>query len=108
METKLRKRYEFRGNTTVEAFLKDNPFLVQLLLDACDRIRDEYFGRRTWVALEVVTDPEALGDQQLFVIIRTRLRPKIARALLSELDRRWWLDVLPAAQGKMELSLEYI
>ncbi len=105
---RLRRRYEFRGGTAVKDFLKDNPFLFQLLFEAYDKIREKYFGPRASMALEVVADPEAPRDQQLFVVIQTRFRPKIAHALLSELDRGWWLDALPAAQGKMELSLEYI
>lgn len=107
--SKLRRRYDFREELAVENFLRENlqenPRLGSLLLEAYEVIR-EHFGSGTRVALEVVTDPEAPGDRQLFVVIRTRFRPKIARALLSELDRGWWLDVLPVAQGKMELAVE--
>jgi hypothetical protein len=58
------------------------------------------------MALEVVADPEALGDKQLFVLIRTEHARKVARGLLAELDQAWWLNALPAAEGKMEIALE--
>lgn len=103
----LRRRYTFRDDIAVEGFLRKNQFLIQLLFSAFKEIRKHFDGNPR-LALEVSTDPEATGDQQLFVIIRTRFRPKIARAILSDLDQGWWLGALPAAQGKMEFSLEYL
>lgn len=103
----LRKLYEFRGGLVVERFLRDHRFLNRLLLDAYEEIR-EHFGVGTRAVLEVVTEPEAQEDQQLFVVIRTKFPPKAARVLLAELDQEWWMDTLPAAQDKMEFALEYI
>lgn len=103
--SELNRLYEFRGGLVLEDFLRGNTHLGNLLLEAYEVIR-EHFGPRTRVALEVITDSEAPGDQELFVVIRTRFRPKLARALLSDLDRGWWRDALPIAKGKMELALE--
>lgn len=103
----LRKLYEFRGELDVERFLRDNPSLNRVLLEAHEEIR-EHFDVGTRTALEVVTDPEVQEDQQLFVVIRTKFPPKVARALLAELDRDWWLGALPRTQGKMELIIERV
>ena len=105
--SRLRKLYEFRGGLIVERFLRENSFLNMLLLEAYEEIRKHFHGG-TRTALEVVADPEAQEDQQLFVVIRTSFSPKVARALLSELDHDWWLDALPEAEGRMEISLERI
>ncbi len=96
--------YEFRDNM-VESFLEENPSLASLLFEAYKIIPD-YFGSEVEMALEVVADPEAPEDMELFVVIRTELLPMKARVLLHELDQGWWRDVSPAAEGKMEFALE--
>lgn len=100
----LQPFYEFRGDS-VRDFLAENPSLTGLLFETRKVIR-EYFGPEVKPALEVVADPEALGDHQLFVLIRTELPRKEARTRLAELDREWWLAVLPASEGKMEIALD--
>ncbi len=97
--------YEFRDNRAVESFLEENDSLGDLLFEAHGVIR-EYFGSEVHMALEVVADPEALGDKQLFVLIRTESSPKVAREQLAELDKAWWLETLPATEGKMEVALD--
>jgi hypothetical protein len=100
----LNQLYEFKGDTA-KGFLEENLSLSGLLFEAYEVIR-KHFGPEVEMALEVVTDPEALGDKQLFVLIRTELPRKEARAHLAELDQAWWLNALPATEGKMELALE--
>src|SRR5215203_3895299 len=100
----LKNLYEFKGSLA-ESFLKENPSLTSLLFAAYGAVH-EHFGSGVETALEVVADPEALGDRQLFVLIRTELPRREARVHLAELDQGWWLGALPAAEGKMEISLE--
>ena len=100
----LNHLYEFKSDL-VKVFLEENLALSGLLLEAYGVIR-EHFGPEVEMALEVVTDPEALGDQQLFVLIRTELPRREARAHHAELDRGWWLNALPATEGKMEIALD--
>ncbi len=100
----LNPLYEFRGDS-VGGFLAENPSLGSLLFEAHHVIR-KHFGSEVQTALEVVADPESLGDQQLFALIRTELPRKEARARLAELDREWWLDALPSSEGKMEIALD--
>lgn len=100
----LNPLYEFRGDS-VRGFLAENPFLGSLLFEAHEVIR-KHFGPKVETALEVVVDPEALGDRQLFVVVQTELPREEARVRLAELDRGWWLDALPASKGKMEIALD--
>jgi hypothetical protein len=102
--SELNQLYEFKGDS-VKSFLEENPSLGGLLFGVQEVIR-EYFGSEVEIALEVMADPEALGDKQLFVLIRTELPRKVARRHLAELDQGWWLNTLPAAEGKIEIALE--
>jgi len=100
----LKTLYEFKDDLA-ESFLRENPALSGLLFGAYGEVR-KHFGSGVKMALEVVADPEAPGDRQLFVLIRTELPRREARAHLAELDRGWWLNALPATEGKMEIALE--
>jgi hypothetical protein len=100
----LNQLYEFKDDS-VRSFLAENPSLGGLLFETHKEISD-YFGPKVKMALEVVADPEALEDRQLFVLIQTDLPRKEARALLGDFDRQWWLNALPASEGKMEIALE--
>jgi hypothetical protein len=105
----LNRLYEFRGGLVVEGFLRENlpqnPYMAGVLLVAQDRIHDR-FGLGARAILEVVTDPDAPSDQQLFIIIRTRFPAKIARDLLSVLREGWWRTLPRAARRKLELDVE--
>lgn len=109
LTVELQRIYDFRDSATVVEFLRDRGSLSlgAVLLEAQERIRD-YFGYGTRPALKVVTDPEARNEQHLFVVIRTKLRPKAARTILAELDREWWQGVFLATEGKLTINLEYI
>jgi len=102
--SELNGLYEFKDDL-VENFVVENPSLSGLLFEAY-KIIPGFFASEVKMALEVVADPEALGDRQLFVLIRTVLPRKEARQGLAELDQEWWLNALPRAEGKMEIALE--
>lgn len=104
---RLGRRFEFSDHTAVEKFLRENPFLTGLLLDAHKKIQ-EHFGSNTRAALKVVKAPEAEEDKRLFVFIQTGLSPKEALAYLARLDQGWWLDALSQARGKMSIDVEYV
>lgn len=102
--SELRELYEFKDGL-VESFLEENSSLADLLYEAY-KIIPGHFGSEVKMSLEVVADPEAPRDKQLFVLIRTELPRKVARGRLAELDQSWWLNALPRAEGKMEVALE--
>jgi len=103
----LRRRYAFRDDAAVTDFLEKRPVLIQILFKAHKEIRD-IFGTGPGLALRVVTDPEALEEQELFLFVQTKLHPRAARPLLDELGRKWWLGAMLDAKGEMNISLEYV
>ena len=102
----LEQLYSFRRQAEVLQFLEAHPFLVPLLVEAHSKIGD-YFGSNPEVALEVVTDPEAIDDHELFAFIRTSLPADEAHDRLDRLGEEWWLDAMERAQGKLCIDMEF-
>ncbi len=98
--------YTFRRSEEVLSFLNDCPFLVQLLIEARNAIA-RCFGEFQKVALEVVTDPEAENDRELFAFIQTNLEPNDALDKLDRLDQEWWLAESDRAKSKLCIHVEF-
>ncbi len=103
----LEQLYVFRKRMEVLRFLDVHPFLVPLLLEAYAKI-GKYFEPYHQVFLEVISDPEATNDRQLFAFIGTRLSPDEALDSLECFDEEWWLDSLDEAQGKLCIDVEFL
>lgn len=100
------QRFTLRRTEEVRQFLEAHPFLISLLKEARARI-DEYFGSHNDVVLEVVTEPEADDDRELFAFVQTDLPHQEALARLEQLDEDWWLDASDRAQGKLCMHVEF-
>jgi hypothetical protein len=100
------KLFTFRNPQEVSEFLHAHPFLVPLLVEAHDRIA-HYFEPSPEVVLEVITDPEAEDDHELFVFIRTALPPDEAIRKLDWFDQEWWLEASPRAKCLLNIDVEY-
>jgi len=103
----LERLYIFREPKEVSRFLEDNPFLILLLLETYGQI-ERYFGPYPQVFLEIVTDPEASDNHELFALIYTSLTPDDALDRLDRLDRDWWLDASRTSQGKLCIDVEFL
>ena len=103
----LEEAYVFRQAREVAEFLEEHPYLGSLLLEAYDHIQ-EHFGLRPRVALEVVTDPEATDDRELYALIGTHLSPEAALQRLERLDKEWWLAAMDRAQCKLSIDVEFL
>ncbi len=102
----LQQWYVFRSERTeILRFLERNPFLVSLLIEAYYNIV-KYISH-SLVSLEVVHDPEEFGTSQLIAFIATDLGPDEATDALSHFDKKWWLNSLERAQGKLCITLEF-
>ena len=104
---RLEEIYTFRRPPEVAEFLGENPFLVPVLFEAYPEI-EKYFGRTAPVFLEVVTDPEAADDRELYALIGTRLSPEEALERLGQFDKDWWLRTLDRAQCKLCIHIEFL
>jgi hypothetical protein len=103
----LEQLYSFRRPEEVVELLQAHPFLVPLLEEAHEKIA-QYFGPSSEVMLEVVTDPEAMDDRELFAFIRTTLPPDEALSNLDRLDQEWWLDAGDRAEGNLCIDVEFL
>ncbi|NUO80825.1 hypothetical protein HUU05_12155 [candidate division KSB1 bacterium] len=100
------QRFLYRHPKEVRQFLEAHPFLVSLLKEARERI-DNYFGGHNDVVLEVIAEPNALDDHELFAFVQTDLPHKDALARLERLDEDWWLDASVRAQGKLCIHVKF-
>ncbi len=91
----------------VDVFLKCYPFLLLLLKESVDPLR-EIFGDETMLSVSVETDPEVEDWEYLVIAVRTTLPADQAQAQLDAFDAAWWLDNLPRAQGKLLFTLEFV
>lgn len=58
--------------------------------------------------LEVVTDPEIMGQRDLVAFILVEQSAEEACETLDRLDKDWWLDALDRAEDHFHIALEYI
>ncbi len=103
----VERLYTFRRPVEVLRFLERHPFLVPLLVEAYSKFGN-YFGPYPRAFLEVVTDPEAPDDRELFALICTSLTPDEMLDRLDRFDRDWWLDASHTAQGKLCVDVEFL
>src|SRR5829696_1754005 len=101
----LASLYTFRDHVQVTNFLREAPFLVNLLAEAYEAIQ-RYFDSDAQVTLEVFTDPEAEDSQQLVAFIHIDLPLQEEVDLLENFYDEWWLDVVPAVRGKLHIDVE--
>ena len=99
--------YSLRNAAAVKHFLFAHPQLVEVLLDAHVYLQ-KYFGPDPQVTLEVVSDPEVEGMDELFAYILTPLPVDEALARLDRLDEEWFLDQLDRVAGRFNFNLEFL
>ena len=99
------KLYIFREATEVTSFLEENPFLIPLLQEAYMHIKRHL--PHSDVVLEVVTDPEIMGQKDLVVFIVVEGKAEEASEALDRLDEEWWLNALERAEDKLHIALEF-
>jgi hypothetical protein len=92
--------------STVGNFLQAHQELSSLLNEAYQELR-KYFSSED-LKLELVTDPEIAGDQQLFVYIFTSLSVTNALEKFDEFDEQWWLDRIDRANGLLNFNLRFV
>lgn len=102
---RLKQFYTFRDSERVEKFLEKHPFLVPLLFEAPAEIQHYFPGDELF--LEAVLDPEAasLEDEELFLLIFTKIEPEESVEKLWQLDENWWLKASDRSLNKLEITL---
>jgi hypothetical protein len=64
-----------------------------------------FFGSDAVVSLAVECDPEAGAHKELYAIIEMGRTAADALSRMAAFDDQWWLDELPAARGKLSITL---
>ncbi len=101
----LSSKYALRNVKEISDFLSNNKHILPLLIESHYNIRD-YFPTET-LSLEVMTDPDEVGEKELVVYICTGLKPSDAIEKLDRLDESWWLDASAISEPKLLIQVEY-
>lgn len=104
---RLQEIYSFRRKEEVAEVLESHSYLVPLLFEAYPQM-EKHFDHHPVVFLEVITDPEADDDRELYAFIGTRLPPEGALDKLEKFDKDWWLRALDKAKGNLCIHVEYL
>ena len=101
----LEQLYTFREQIEVLEFLDKHPFLIPVLLEAPEKIR-QYFPD-SQLFLEVVPDVEIIDLVLLILSIRINLDPNDAVDRLNQLDWNWGLHNSFEVRSNFITTLEY-
>ncbi len=99
--------YPFRDVLAVQRFLRAYPQLTTVLLEAYAYL-EKHFGPDPQVVLGVISDPEAVGREQLFAYILTSLPVDEAQVRLDRLDEEWFLNQLDQVGDLFNFNLEFV
>lgn len=101
----LNNKYNLKTAKEVYDFIGNNLHLLPLMIEAHHQIRNVFPSEILF--LEVVTDPDEIGEKHLVIYICTDLSPRDAIDKLDQLDENWWLDASIASDSKLLIQVEY-
>ncbi len=90
---------DFSLNSGVKEFLCNNTFLVPLLKDITEVLKQYFEGAHFF--LEVVEDPEFSKNSQLLLSVGMDGEIEVAMEKLYNFDREWWLDNMSRGQERL-------
>lgn len=102
----LAREYEIRNPSKVAEFLSENLFLLDLLKEIPEHIRN-YFGDEQNLKLEFFFDPEDADYHRLSIGIPTRTKLEKSLLLLKEFDENWWFANERKSRSKILIDLEF-
>jgi hypothetical protein len=109
MATAARMVFEYgcRDERAVEAYLREHPDVIPTLEEA-SRWISHYFGMKSTLILDVLTDPEEPASKSLFALIRTSLDPDEALSRLDKFNNRWWRGASADLDADIHFGLDYV
>jgi hypothetical protein len=100
----LEQKYIVKDKTEIRQFLRDHPYLVQLLLDTHREIK-AYFPNSE-VFLDMSIEPEEADDKEnLIGSIATDLPSDEALETLEKFYDNWWWQASKKADGRVAFGL---
>lgn len=98
--------YSFRNAVDIRCFLYTHSQLTEILIKAHTYLR-KYFGSNPQVTLELISDPETTGWEQLYAYILTSLPVDDALDRLDRFDEEWFIGQLDQVDGLLNFNLEF-
>jgi hypothetical protein len=102
----LEQLYTLRKPDEVIKFIGDNAFLIPLLRNAPEQIR-QYFPS-TRLVLELFVDYGNLSNRYLLILIQSRYSTAETNQRLDQLLDNWWLEAMYDSNSKLSINLEYL
>lgn len=100
----LKEVYFFQQTKEIETYLWNNRFLLDILSEAYKQIIN-IFGKDIDLQLELHRDYEE-DFEELFVVIKSSLKPDQMLVLMDKLDDDWFLGAMDATKGKLNITVE--
>lgn len=100
----LKKMYAFKQIKEIDSYLLNNKFLLDILFEAYGQIVN-IFGKNIDLQLELHRDYEE-DFEELFIVIKSFLKPNVMLALMDKLDDEWFLGAMDATRGKLNITVE--
>ena len=98
--------FKIANPAMVASFLRDNPDLLDVLLQACAPLR-ALFGESTPLDLRYQRDPEIPHRRYLCVRVTTDLPVSDAIQRMDRFDEGWWLDRIASYGRRLVFVLEF-
>jgi len=102
----LKKYYVIEDDDEFRNFFIVHKELINILLDAPKWIK-KIFGESVRIHLRVHADPEE-DYEELFIVIKTSLKPEEALNRLNVLDEEWFIKVIDRTGGYLNITEEAI
>jgi hypothetical protein len=104
----IKKAYTISNSQlmSIERFLDKHKDIADLVLEAHAKIRD-FFTSET-LLLELISDINIEGGEELFVYIQTYLSVEEAVEKINDFDEQWFLDQLNRTKGLFNFNLRFL
>jgi hypothetical protein len=102
---RLRKVYDFIDKEDVTEFLKQNPVIQDLLVEALEPIN--LFFPKSDLYLQVLHDIEIMGFNKLLLSIVSSFEFEEAMDQLDNFDTAWWAENIHRAKSKFTIDLGF-
>jgi hypothetical protein len=102
----LAREYEIRNPLEIAWFLGENAFLLNLLEEIPRQIR-RVFGKKQYLRLAFLFDPEDPGYHRMSVGILSSFPIEKSSLLLKKFDEGWWIENERKSRSKILIDLEF-
>lgn len=90
----------------VLTFIQNNKFLIPILKEACKRIK-LFFGD-TQNYLIILEEPDDKNFKELFIVIKSKKKLRIAMKSLDALFNNWFVNIAPQVAGFLDITFESV